>query len=264
MIIDALTYLGRSRFGWDVTPRALLLALEGAEVDAAVVAPCQPGDHAYDRANEAVGEAVQETPTRLIGLARVDPLQGESALAELSRAQTELGLTGLLLHPWEDSFPLTHPMVEPLLAEAERLRFPVTVATGYPWVAEASQLQRVAERHPNLTLLATNGAQVNISGLGQVEAESLVSSTENVLLLTNGVYRDDFLAQIGERYGAARLAFASSFPLMNLPYEKQRVERSEVAKQGLAEILGGTIASIYGFRGERQGKIESKAERAAR
>jgi uncharacterized protein len=250
MIVDGLVYLGQSRFGWSATANDLLSALDGAHVDVAVAAPCQPRDHAYGRANEEVAAAVRSAPTRFIGLARVDPLQGDAAVGEVVRASTELGLSGLLLHPWEDSFFLTDPHVDEVLGEAERLGLPVTVATGYPWVAEAPQLQRVAERRPTVKFIATNGAQVNISGLGQVEAEGIVAACENVLLLTNGVYRDDFLEQIGQDYGVGRLAFASSYPLMNLAYERKRVELSQVAKLGREEILGRTIAAVYGFQGD--------------
>ena len=43
-------------------------------------------------------------PTGSSAFARVDPNLGDDAAAELERATGELGLRGLFLHPWEETF----------------------------------------------------------------------------------------------------------------------------------------------------------------
>jgi predicted TIM-barrel fold metal-dependent hydrolase len=247
MTVDGFTYLGVSRFGWSVSLRELQDALDEAEVGAAVACPCQPFDHDLERANEELAEAVRAAPSRLVGLARIDPLRGDVALEQLRRASAELGLRGLFLHPWEDSFELNSPAVNALVAVAASLGAPVMVACGYPWVAEAAQLSRLAENFPEVTFLATNGAQINISGLGQVDAENLVDRCENVILVSNGVYRDDFLDRLVRKHGGSRLVFGSSFPLMDLVYERRRIEWSRLPDDARGQVLGGTLRALYGL-----------------
>ena len=57
-------------------------------------------------------------PTGSTGFARVDPNLGAEACDELDRALGELGLAGLFLHPWEEVFRISAPLVDPVLEAA--------------------------------------------------------------------------------------------------------------------------------------------------
>ena len=85
-------------------------------------------------------------PERFAGLCRVDPRQGEGAVAELRRCVLRLKLKGLMLHPWEEGYTVSDAPAVRLIREAGSLGVPVFVATGYPWVANAMQVRAVAER----------------------------------------------------------------------------------------------------------------------
>lgn len=246
MIVDGLTYVGNSRFGWGTTPEHLVRALDDASIDRAIVCPCQPRDHRLNKANDLVAAAVNGASPRLVGLTRIDPLQGENAVIEVSRSVAR-GLKGIFLHPWEDSFSLNGAEVEAVVGAAADLELPVVIAAGYPWVSEAQQICQLAGKFSSVTFVATNGGQINISGLGQLDAESLVRRCPNVVLLTNGVYRNDFIEGIIESFGAQRIAFASSYPLMNMGYERRRVDWVDVPGESRAAVLGGTLAQMYGL-----------------
>jgi predicted TIM-barrel fold metal-dependent hydrolase len=228
VIVDALTF----------AEDGLIAALDVAGIDRAIVCPSRARGHGYEVENDRVAAFVGAHPDRLVGFARVDPLT-PGADAELERARS-LGLRGLFLHPWEDAFRITDPAVDRVVDGA-----PVIVAAGYPWVSEGLQVGELARRHPETTFVATNGAQINISGLGQQDAELALESSPNLLIQTSGVYREDFLEGVVSRFGAGRLLYASAFPRFDPRLELLRVRWApNLRDQDQAAILGGNAARL--------------------
>jgi uncharacterized protein len=247
LIVDAFTYLGQSRDGWKVDRDELVRALDAESVAAAVLCPPSPVDGAFEAANEVVADAVAREPGRFVGIARVDPLLGAQAAREIERAARSLGLRGVFLHPWEDRCPLDRPEVFGVVECAVELGLPVMVAAGYPWMSEAAQVAELCAAFPAAKMIATNGAQINISGLGQIDAEALVARCPNVVLLTNGVYRDDFLAGVAAHHGAHRLAYGSGYPVMDMRFERRRVTMSTLSEDAQRTVSGTTAASLFGM-----------------
>lgn len=228
MIVDSLTFAGDG----------LLPALDAAGIERAIVCPTRARGHGYDIENERVAKLVGDHPDRLVGFGRVDPLTpgAERELEHMRR----LGLRGLFLHPWEDTFRITDPAVDAVIDG-----LPVIVATGYPWVSEGLQVGELARRHPETTFVATNGAQINISGLGQDDAELALEANPNLFLQTSGVYREDFLEGVVERFGEGRLLYASAFPRFDPRLELLRVRWApNIAPEQCDAILGGNAERL--------------------
>jgi predicted TIM-barrel fold metal-dependent hydrolase len=122
---------------------------------------------------------------------------------------------------------------------------PVIVAAGYPWLSEALQVGALARRFPDVTFVATNGLQLNISGLGQVDAELALAAAGNLLLQTAGVYREDFLEGVVRRFGAGRLLFASAYPLLDPRLEIKRVQWAAFSDDEAAALLGGNAQTVF-------------------
>jgi uncharacterized protein len=231
VIVDTLTFAGDG----------LVEALDAAGIERAVVCPPRARGHGYDVENDRVSELQRANPERLVGFARVDPL-APGAAAELERA-FGLGLRGLFLHPWEDAFAIADPAVDVLIGSA-----PVIVATGYPWVSEGLQVGELARRHPQTTIVATNGAQINISGLGQRDALLALEANQNLVIQTTGVYREDFLEGVVERFGAERVLFASGFPRFDPRLELLRVRWApNLDEPSRAAILASNAERLLGL-----------------
>ncbi len=242
MTVDSLTFAGESLFGHRATADELVRMLDETEIERAVVCPFRPPGYRLEAANDAVAEAVARHPDRLVGFARVDPHLGDAATAELERATGGLGLRGLLLHPWEETFRIHDARVDELLAGFE---LPVLVAAGYPWLSEGLQVGELARRHPQIRFVATNGGQINISGLGQTDAELALAANGNLSLQTTGVYREDFLEGVVSRFGAERLLYASGYPLFDARLEVLRVRWAPNLDEGARElVLGGSAARL--------------------
>ena len=219
--------------------------MDAAGIDRAVVCPGKPrGDH-LGQANAAVAKAVAAGNGRFVGLARVDPLQRDDAVRELERALAGLGMRGLFLHPWEETFRIADRRVDPVVEVARAHGVPVVVAAGYPWLSEALQVGELARRFPEVTFVATNGIQFNISGLGQVDAELALAAAPNLRLQTAGVYREDFLEGVVRRFGAERVLYASAYPLLDPRLEIRRVQWAAFSDAEAAALLGGNAAAVF-------------------
>ena len=247
MIVDGLTFLGDSIFGYRATETDLLAAMDETEIDRAVVCPVKPRTYRLARENERVAEAVRQHAGRLVGFGRVDPLLGDAAAADAETALGELGLSGLFLHPWEETFRAGASLVDPIIEIARARGVPVLVATGYPWLSEPLQVADLARRFPDVSFLLTNGGQLNVSGLGQTDAERALAHNRNLVIQTAGVYREDFLEGVVDRFGAERLVFASAFPLMNTTLELLRARSLHVGEDEKARVLGGNLVTLLGL-----------------
>jgi predicted TIM-barrel fold metal-dependent hydrolase len=223
VIVDSLTFAGDG----------LIAALDEAGIERAIVCAARARGHGYDVENARVAALVAEQPDRLVAFARVDPL-APGAASQLDRAR------GIFLHPWEDAFRITDPAVDAIVDGR-----PVIVATGYPFVAEALQVAELARRHPETTFVATNGGQINISGLGQDDAFLALETCPNLVVQTSGVYREDFLEGVVERFGSERLLYASGFPQFDPRLELLRVRWApKLGDDAQAAILGGNATRL--------------------
>jgi predicted TIM-barrel fold metal-dependent hydrolase len=247
MIVDTFTLLGDSILGYGQGEQELRARMDAARIDRAVVCPVKPRGYHLGPANDRVAAAARRSE-RFIGFARVDPRLGAEAIRELERAATELGLRGLFLHPWEETFRINSPLVDPVAARAAELGLPLLVATGYPWLSEALQVGDLARRFPALPIIMTHGGQINISGLGQFDAWLVLEQHPNVSVETSGVYRQDFLEEVAQRFGPERVLFGSASPRLDMRLEVERVRWAKLPDQARESMLGGNAARILRLR----------------
>lgn len=246
MIVDSLTFLGDGLFGRQADASSLLAALDAAGIDRAVVAPLKPREYAFGPANQRIAEAIKQHPDRLIGFARVDPWQRAQARQELEHAVHDLGLQGVFVHPWEECFQVTSGLLDPLLEYATTEHLPVIVATGFPWLSEALQVGHLASRFPDVSIIATHGGQLNISGFGTFDADLALGRHPNLAIQTTGVYREDFLESMVHRHGAERVLFASCYPMFEPRFEVLRPSWAHLDDEARSAILGGNAERLLG------------------
>jgi predicted TIM-barrel fold metal-dependent hydrolase len=244
--VDGLLFLGTSHFGYRLDQAEALAGMDAVGTDLAIAAPMHPHRGDFAAANEAVAEAASKSAGRLIPLCRVDPWEGEGAVAELRRAVGE-GARGLFLHPSEERFRINDDaLVRPIVEAAAELAVPVMVAAGYHLFAEPLQLGAAAEWTPQNPFVLTNGGQFNISGMSQFDAQ-LALGNANVHVHTSGMYREDFLEGVVAKFGPERLLFASAAPLFTMEYERLRVELAHFTEVEAELILAGNTARIFGL-----------------
>jgi predicted TIM-barrel fold metal-dependent hydrolase len=244
MIVDCHVHIGQSIYGYGLTPADLLLQMDDLAIDRAILCPVQPQDYHLEPANDLVAAAVRAHPDRFSGFCRVDPRRGAYALRELERAAGELGLQGLFLHPWEEGYPLDLPLVAPVVELATALALPIMVATGYPWVSHATQVQELCRRHPQAQVVMTHGGQINISGLAQADAFAALRASPNLRTEVSGTYRQDFIEDVIAELGAERVLFGSNAPRFSQAFELERIRSLELDDRQRQAVLGGNVARL--------------------
>ncbi|HEX5401892.1 MAG TPA: amidohydrolase family protein [Pseudonocardiaceae bacterium] len=244
MTVDGLSFVGTSRFGYHREPASVIEALDAEGIDTALVAPMHPRDGDLGVANKEVAAFVGDHPDRLVAIARIDPWDGADALTQLTDA-VAAGAVGVFLHPGEENFQINDTRWRPIAERAAELAVPVLVATGHYCRSEAGQVAVFAEWCPNIPVIMTNGGQLNISGLGQVDAE-LALALPNVHMFTSGVYRDDFLERAVRTFGADRVLFASFAPQFDVGYERRRVHQVHISEEERTLVLSGNAQRLFG------------------
>jgi predicted TIM-barrel fold metal-dependent hydrolase len=242
MTIDALAYLGESRFGTALTAPQLMAAMDQHDIKTAIVAPVHLAQHDVPRANADVAHAAEQAQGRLVSLARIDPWEAD-ALTHLKDAAAQ-GARGVFLHPLEEHFRINAPFVRPIAERAVELALPIVIATGYQCFSEPVQITQFASWCAEVPVVLTNGGQFNISGMSQTDA-GLALDHDHVYVHTSGVYRDDWISLVVSTYGANRIMFASAAPAMSPAYEMRRVTLAHVPDEAKTLMLAGNAARIF-------------------
>lgn len=248
MSFDFRSFLGQSFDGSHQSVSELLDQMDGLGIEHCLVCPFKPVTYNLDQANRDLAVIVQNHRDRLLGAARIDPWQPD-APDVLRRAFETGGLRVLYLNPWEEHFCVDLARLDPLMEIARQFQYPVMVATGYPWLSEALQVCRLAQRWPEIPLVMTNGGQINITGLGQADATLAMRSAPNLYLDTAGVYRQDFIEETVEAFGSQRVLFASSSPYFDPRYEIRRAQLAKVSEIGRQAMLAGNAQRLLGIVG---------------
>jgi predicted TIM-barrel fold metal-dependent hydrolase len=243
MIIDALVVAGENRFRAGPTLAELAAAADAAGIEGLVAAPGRPLDYHLGPANEALADAAGSVDMPVARLGRVDPLDGDRAIAEAARCLDELGCAGLFLHPGEEAFPIR--LASPVVTVAATRGVPVVVAAGAYALSEPLQLFEFARTHPDLTMVMTSGGQLNISGLGMADAWLALERAPNLHVMTDGVYRQDFIERLAEDLDPHRLLAGSFAPYFDLGYERRRVLSACLTPAARALVEGGNAQRLF-------------------
>ncbi len=240
-VIDAHAYVGESLFGYARTAEELLREMDRLGIERAGLCPNKPPEYALDPANRQITQWVRQYPDRFFGWARVDPWQKERALQDLMVAIEDWELKGLLLHPYEELFQISHRMLDPLMEYAHSRAIPVMVEAGYHLHSHPLDIAELAHRHPDVTILATHGLQLDDAAFELTDAELAMRECPNLIMETSGMYAPDTMLNVIRTLGAARLVFGSHSPWLNLEFELERVRRMALDVQQLEAVLGGNL-----------------------
>jgi predicted TIM-barrel fold metal-dependent hydrolase len=117
----------------------------------------------HRRCNDIMAALQEKHKPRIVGLATVNPRDGDQAARELERAIGQLGLRGLKLHGWLQPVSCVDPVLDPLFAVADRLRLVVLFHDGTPPYTSSLQVAWLAEKYPNCTMILGHGGLKDLS-----------------------------------------------------------------------------------------------------
>jgi predicted TIM-barrel fold metal-dependent hydrolase len=223
--IDALSLAGPDLFRSALTLDEVVEHSLELGTDGIVVAPGRPPAYHLPPANDSLASACADRE-RIVRLARVDPNQGDAARDEVVRCVTELGCVGVFLHPGEESFAIRRAV--DVARTAGALGVPVVVTAGLYALSEPLQVAELAARAPDTTIVMSTGGQINISGLSMADAWTALERHQNLHVLTNGEYRQDFIERLANELDHRRVMFATFAPVFDRAFETARITNARL------------------------------------
>ncbi|MCL4516128.1 MAG: amidohydrolase family protein [Firmicutes bacterium] len=245
MVIDGHVHVGQSLYGLGVTPEQLLQVMDEVGINKSVIVPVKPRDYDLSKANSYVAQAVRDYPDKFIGVARIDPWLGNDAIEELERACLYQKLKGIALHPWEENFQINNPIVFPIMDFAERNKLPVVIEGGYPHVSHPLQIADLARRYPKVTVVMTNGGELDLSGFTRGDAHTAMKLCPNLIMGTSGLCSHERLVDTVNQLGPNRVIFESHLPMMEPSLEILRITRASISEEAKEAALSGNALRIY-------------------
>lgn len=249
MIFDANANVGPTlvpdgEFEFEPTLAALGTHLADAGVDRAVVAPLKPPDYDFDAANAGLADVLADRE-EFVGIGRVDPRRDDAA-DTAERALVDHGLAGLKIDPWEETFHVDGPYVHPVAEAAADHDVPLWIRSGYYGTSHALSVRELASSFPDVPMVLTHGAHLDVSGRSVADALVLGTETDNTYFETSGVYRHDFVIDAVATVGAERVLFGSNAPYFLPELEVSRVADAYIEENEKELALGGALAHLLG------------------
>jgi predicted TIM-barrel fold metal-dependent hydrolase len=245
-----LEYMG------DAEPGAFIEMLDVAGIDVALIqgadARTSTGEYV---SNDAIARLQHRSKGRLIGAAGADPLAGHSALRELHRAVSDLGLRALNLGP--QPIPPDDPRCYPLYAIAVEKDIPVIVHTSSNLSPQRPQdfshprrLDAIAMHFPELKLVANHAGWPWV-----LDLIALAIRHENLYISPAGMRPRSFadpasgwspLVHYGSKVLRHKVLWGSTWPLLPLCRTIREVRELPLSTPTADQWLGGNAMQLLG------------------
>ena len=241
LVIDAHNHLGGPDKGDGMSQSAgdIIAKMDGSGIDKAVVFPFNDEDPgiSFSRSNDQVYGDVAGNPDRLIGFGRLDPNQGEQAVAEARRCVVELGLSGIKLHPHAQKFAIDSATVYRIAGWVADVRpdIPIIFDNGKP--ASPNQLiGDLAKTFPDVTFI-----MAHMRGGDFIE---VTAAHDNIFIQTTGVSQVEVVQQCVDELGADRVMMGSDSPYHSMEDEVKKVEALQLSEGEKLMVFSGTAKNV--------------------
>jgi len=197
------------------------------------------------RGNRAVAEACASYPDRLYGYLTLDPKYPEECQNEIKMYGGNPSFRGIKIHCDLHGLAITHPLYRPILAYADKRKWPVLCHAG----VNPGQWERVSATYKNARFIVAHVGAADGTIDSYFVLADLARKRRNLYLdlacsgITPGV-----LEKITARAGADRVTFGSDHPLFDFAYESGRVVASSLSEREKDLIFSGNAKKLLRIR----------------
>lgn len=200
----------------------------------------QTDKHKY--CNDQMAELQRRFGEHFVGLATVNPRDGEQAAIELERAIKKLHLRGLKLHGWLQPVSCCDPCLEPLFEAANEMHLLILFHDGTPPFTSPLQIGWLAERYPQCTMILGHSGLKDLS----VNAVQAVSRYPNVYMQTPATTLLSLQRAI-EIVGPEKILYGSDGGFVDprwIDYNIRKIRKWSLPADVEAKILGQNAINL--------------------
>ncbi|MGV8122433.1 MAG: amidohydrolase family protein [Candidatus Xenobiia bacterium LiM19] len=243
MIIDSHTHVQRVPDSfWDSPPERLIALMDEAGVDKSVI--MSYGGAPSEVAVDYIHQVAQQFSPRLIAYANLDPREGEKAVALLRHAVTELGFSGLKLHPVAYELHPSDPLSVAILKAAGELRVPALFHCGDEDYTLPLQLACAARLVPDTTMILGH-----MGGYFHVEdAIRVARECPNIILETSAMPYPAIIRKAVQAIGSKRVMYASDGPGCVPVLEVEKVRLAGLTEEEEEDLFWRNYMKLHTMR----------------
>jgi len=237
-VLDAHNHIGR-RIGWERSVEDLIKEMDVAGIDVAVVFPIALAGKID---NDYVADAVKKHPDRLVGFATVDPQFGDTAVEELIRCVTKLGLKGLKLHPDGSCYPIDdHSITDPIFDVCAKYKMPIiSHAQGDNIRTMPLQFEEMAKTFPEVTIMLAHMGCWRLT----YQAIRVAKRNDNLFLETAGNVDVSSIRDAVKEAGADKVIMGSDTPFGDFEVSLKIMEKAIPKTEERKLVMGGNLEKI--------------------
>ncbi len=200
--------------------------------------------------NDLLRSFCAAAPDRLIPFCTVHP-RYPNAVSELRRCILDLGMRGVKMHPWAQSFSTLDPFMDVIGEEMARLAVPVVFHDGTPPNSSPLQIAYFAMRNPTVPVILGH------AGLHDLWKEAVLAAERcpNISLIPSGMPPHG-LKQAVQRLPIDRFLYGSDAGFGD-PYwqtfQLEKVRSVQLKREDQTLFLGGNAERILARSQDRMG-----------
>jgi len=225
----------------DMSPEALLIVMDRAGIERAVIANTECMFRDFRAANEETAKVVRAHPDRFIGFLGFNPARYWDVADEVDRGLDQLGLSGIRLFNTAASFTsgwgvgLDSAVLASAMERASAHRAVVFLEAGYPF----QEVARFASTYPDIRVIACGAGYGNAG-----EAIMAARAVTNLWLDLTTMDIQDGVDLLVTEVGAGKIVYGSGLPLNSPSSVKMMVEHARISEDDRAAILGGNLRQL--------------------
>jgi len=234
-IIDAHAHIGYfgSFFDVGITAEQLVRQMDEYSIEKTIICTLP---------NVDTKTAVEKFPERLLGIAWVNPADGDKSVREVYIAVRDWGFKGIKLHPLLHSFVANESVVHPIARAAEELDVPLFIHSGHPPYSLPWSIAQLAEDFPAVKIVMVHMGHGH--GVYIQAAIAMALKYPNIYLETSGMPMHTKIKEAYERVGGNRVMFGTDAPFHHPSVEIQRARVSGLGAGQLENLFYNNIKTL--------------------
>lgn len=228
------------------------LGIEKVCIPALKQALYRKNDMGADFAYEDIAKLVEKYPSRIVGMAGINPFERMEGVRRLERAVKEFGFRAAHVHPFGFGLPINAAEWFPFYAKCAELKIPVLFQVGHSAEFMPSSCGRpillddIALYFPELKLVGAH--------TGWPWVEELIAMAwkhPNIYICVSGHaprYWDPSLVRFLNSRGIGKVAWGTDYPLILHDESLEQITELDLKPAARQALLRDTAVEILGFK----------------